>query len=59
MTYTLTLCIGMWLATCGSVRTFDFPDRDSCERERAAQIKTVGSGYAICAPKQPAARSTT
>lgn len=51
MVYTLTLCIGMFLSVCGSVRTFDFPDRDSCERERAAQLRVVGGGYAICAPK--------
>jgi hypothetical protein len=54
--WTLTLCIGMFLGTCGSVRTFDFPDRDSCERERAAQLKAVGGGYAVCAPKAPTAR---
>jgi hypothetical protein len=52
--WTLTLCIGMWLGTCGARHTFDFPDRDSCERERAQQLKTVGAGYALCAPKTPA-----
>jgi hypothetical protein len=52
--WTLTLCIGMFMAICGSVRTFDFPDRESCERERAAQLKIVAGGYAVCAPKAAA-----
>lgn len=51
MTYTLSLCIGMFLAICGSERSFDFPDRESCERERVQQLKIVGGGWAICAPK--------
>lgn len=49
---TLTLCIGMFLATCGSLRTFDFPDYESCDKERAKQIQMVGKGYAVCAPKK-------
>jgi hypothetical protein len=51
MTYTLTVCYGMFLAICGQVRTFDFPDTASCERERTEQLKRVGAGYAVCAPK--------
>ena len=42
MTYTLTICYGMFLAICGQIRHFDFPDRESCEHERAAQLKRVG-----------------
>lgn len=53
MTYTLTLCIHIWLSMCVQTRTFDFADRDACERERAAQLKVVGNGYAVCAPKKP------
>jgi hypothetical protein len=48
---TLTLCIGMFLYACGSVRTFDFPDYASCDRERAAQVAHIKDGYAVCAPK--------
>lgn len=49
--WTLTLCVGMFLAICGQTREVDFPDREACERERAYQVKHVGDGYAICAPK--------
>jgi hypothetical protein len=50
--WTLTLCIGMFMAICGQVREVTFPDRESCERERAAQVRYVGDGYAVCAPGQ-------
>lgn len=49
---TLTLCIGMFLSICGSVRTFDFPDMASCNAERQVQLKAVGNGYAACALKK-------
>ena len=53
MTYTLTLCIGMWLATCGQILTFDYPTMAECERARDAFPKDViGRGYAICAPRK-------
>jgi len=55
---TLSLCIGMFLALCGTYREFDFPDRESCERERAALIAKVGDGYAICAPKKELKKKT-
>jgi hypothetical protein len=49
---TLILCLGMWLGICGQIRHYDFPTVEACERERAAQIKSVGSGYAVCVPKK-------
>lgn len=52
MTYTLTLCLGMFLGICGSAREFDFPDAASCESARSkVSQKAVGDGYAVCAPK--------
>jgi hypothetical protein len=50
VTYTLTLCIGMFMSICGQLRTADFPDYDSCNRERQAQLLRVGTGYAVCSP---------
>lgn len=53
MIYTLTLCIGMWMHTCGQHRTFDYPTIQECERARDAFPKDViGKGYAVCAPKK-------
>jgi hypothetical protein len=52
MTYTLTLCIGMFMSICGQLREADFPSYEVCDRERQAQVKRgIGSGYAVCAPK--------
>lgn len=52
MTYTLTLCLGMWLSLCGQIRTFDYLTADECEKARAAvSAQAIGKGYAICAPK--------
>ena len=53
MTYTLTLCIGIWLGLCGQYRTFDYSTLQECEKARdvfAAQ--PTGKSYAICAPKK-------
>jgi hypothetical protein len=50
MTYTLTLCIGMFMSICGQVRTAEFPDYESCNRERREQVARVGTGYATCTP---------
>ncbi len=52
MTWTLTVCYGIFLAICGQLKYYDFPDWESCERERKEQIKRVGDGWAVCAPKQ-------
>jgi hypothetical protein len=49
---TLILCIGLFLGACGTTRHIDFPDRESCEHERAAMVLKIGSGYAICVPKK-------
>jgi hypothetical protein len=52
MAYTLTLCIGMFLGLCGSVRTYDYPSLQECEKAKAGvPEKAIGDGYAICAPK--------
>lgn len=51
MTYTLTLCIGLFLGLCGQTREVDFPSYEACDRERQQQLPRVGKGYAICAPK--------
>jgi hypothetical protein len=48
--WTLTLCVGMFMGICGQLREASFPDRESCERERAYQAQRVGTGYAVCAP---------
>lgn len=51
MTYTLTLCIGMFLSLCGQYRTYEYPNLNECERARASiPAKTIGDGYAVCAP---------
>lgn len=49
---TLTLCIGMFLGGCVQIRTFDFPDYATCDKERQVQLKHVGNGYAVCALKK-------
>ena len=52
MTYTLTLCLGMWLSLCGQIRTIDYPSAEACEKARlTVPQKAIGDGYAICAPK--------
>lgn len=51
MTYTLTICFGVFMAICGQQRKIDFPDWHSCDRERQAQVRHVGNGWAICHPK--------
>jgi len=59
--YTLTLCIGMWLGTCGQHRAYDYPTLQECERARDAFPKNVlGSGYAVCVPKtqEPSKKGT-
>lgn len=49
--YTLTLCLGMFLAICGQIRNFEYPTLQECERARdAVPAKVIGDGYAICAP---------
>jgi hypothetical protein len=50
--WTLTLCVGMFMTICGRVREAEFPDRESCERERTYQAPRVGSGYATCTPSK-------
>ena len=53
MTYTLTICLGMFLSLCGNIKTFDYPTQAECEKARdALSKKAIGDGYAICAPKQ-------
>jgi len=49
---TLTLCFGMWFGLCGSLREFDYPIIEACERERVVQLKHIGAGYAVCSPKK-------
>ena len=54
MTYTLTLCLGMFLSICGNIRTFDYPTQAECEKARdAISKKAIGDGYAICALTKP------
>lgn len=54
MSYTLTLCLGMFLGICGQTRTYDYPTRAECEAAKASiPQKSIGGGYAICAPKTP------
>ena len=51
MTHTLTLCLGMFMSLCGSIKTFDYPTLAECEKARdAVSKKAIGDGYAICAP---------
>lgn len=51
MTYTLTLCLGLFLGLCGSQQTYIYPTKEECEVSRAQiSAKTVGDGFAICAP---------
>lgn len=53
MTYTLTLCLGMFLGICGSGRSFEYPTHAECEQARlAVPARSIGSGYAICAPTE-------
>lgn len=59
--YTLTLCIGMFLSLCGQFRTYEYPSLEECERARASiPSKTIGDGYAICAPtkQEPSKKGT-
>lgn len=52
MTYTLTLCLGMFLGLCGQIREFDYPTAADCEAARSkVSEKTLGKGYAVCALK--------
>jgi len=51
MTYTLTLCLGMFLAICGSTQKFEFPTKQECEEARSkVNPKSIGDGFAVCAP---------
>ena len=57
MTYTLVLCWGMFLATCGSVREYEFPSYEACDKERAVQMAApVKPYYAVCRPGKPTPR---
>ncbi len=52
MTYTLTLCLGMWMGLCNQIRTYDFPTLAECNQGRQGiTAQAIGNGYAICAPK--------
>jgi hypothetical protein len=54
MTYTLTLCLGMWLSLCGQIREYEYQSAAECEKARSAvSPKAIGDGYAICAPTKP------
>lgn len=51
MTYTLTLCLGMFLKICGSYKEYEYPTKQEClEARTQVSIKTIGDGYAVCAP---------
>ena len=53
MTYTLTICFGMWMGLCGHIRTFEYPSLEDCDRARmTVPASAIGKGYAICAPTQ-------
>jgi hypothetical protein len=42
----------MFLGICGQTRTYDYPTRAECEAAKAGiPQKSIGDGYAICAPK--------
>ena len=49
---TLHVCFGMFLAICGSVRDYDYPNMDECLKGRLQILSQVGDGYAICIPKE-------
>lgn len=51
MTYTLVLCWGMFLSICGSVREYEFPSAEACDRERVVQMAAPTKPYyAVCRP---------
>jgi hypothetical protein len=53
MIYTLTICFGMWMSLCGSVRTFEYPTLEDCDRARmTVPASAIGKGYAVCALTQ-------
>jgi len=50
MTYTLTLCLGMFLGLCGQYQLYHHPTLAECEAAKAGiSQKAIGDGYAICA----------
>lgn len=56
MGYTLMLCIGLTFGICNNAMSINFPDYESCDRERNRVIETAskhkGEGVqsAICKP---------
>jgi hypothetical protein len=52
MTYVLTVCLGMFTGICGTHTRFEYPTLTECETAKAGiSTKSIGTGYAICAPK--------
>ena len=50
MTYTLALCLGMFLGVCGMHSTSKHPTYEACVKERDAQValKNQSLKYATC-----------
>ena len=50
MTYTLALCLGMFLGMCGTRSTSEHPTYEACDKERQVQIalKNPSLKYATC-----------
>ena len=53
MTYTLTLCLGLFLGICGQARQMEYTSLAECETAKIGiSQKALGDGYALCAPKK-------
>ena len=51
MTWVLTICIYA-AGSCGPFTRVEYDTQNACMAERQAAEKTIGRGYAICAPKE-------
>lgn len=53
MTYTLSICIGIWLGMCTAHNRYDFPDRDEClAAQKVVQQSAKPPAWTVCAPKE-------
>ena len=56
MTWTLTLCIGIFLGVCGSRQVYDYSSQEDCYRAQKEAQARPNIAFAVCAPKKVEAK---
>jgi len=51
MTWTLTLCIGVFLGICGSRQHYDYPTEAACLTALKIAEARPAVAFGVCAPK--------